>query len=99
MDGEDSGYDGGGGDIGSSEPADDHTSLSDVEEAASTSEIRAAIDSFYGDGRLDERVAALMRRAHAGDKAAIAAMDAAEATRAMGLHWKSLNIPNGAHHG
>ena len=45
------------------------------------SEVRAAIDSFYGDGQLDERVAALMRRAHAGDKAAIAAMDAVEATR------------------
>jgi hypothetical protein len=58
------------------------------------SEVRAAIDSFYGDGRLDERVAALMRRANAGDKAAIAAMDAAEAKREMGLHWKSLNIPN-----
>jgi hypothetical protein len=50
------------------------------------SEVRAAIDSFYGDGRLDERVAALMGRANAGDKAAIAAMDAAEAKREMGLH-------------
>jgi hypothetical protein len=52
------------------------------------SEVWAAIDSFYGDGRLDERVAALMRRANAGDKAAIAVIDAAEAKREMGLHGK-----------
>jgi hypothetical protein len=39
---------------------------------------------------------ALRRRARHGDEAAIAILDAAEKTREIGLHWRTMNIPMGS---